>query len=146
MKIIGIDPAYAKPCAYAIWDCDHIEAFGLFDTEMIYKCLSDLNEDFGPFNSLVVENSWAGKNIAITQKLSESIGRIMGWAMENEINFVKLHPSKWRATIPRLAKLPRKYQDRLIQDVAKSIAGTNKPIQIDQACAIHIAAYMGRRL
>ena len=144
MTIIGIDPAYAKPCAYAIFDDSDFQECGTFAPERLIATLEYLEgENF--FDLIAVEDTFLGMNPATLIKLSWIVGGIWAWAQWQEMDFQLIRALEWQYAIPGLNKLKNKAKDKMVIETARGLAKTRKEITIDEASAIHIASYADRR-
>jgi Holliday junction resolvasome RuvABC endonuclease subunit len=147
LRVLGIDPAYGKKCAYAVAneheDILSINGFdfkeSLTEIESIHK-----NPVTGPIDVIALESNWLGINVATTQKLSEVKGWIWSAAQECGIPIENVHPASWQSKIPALDRMSGSQRRNWIISVAKSYFPFS--INIDEACAIHIALYKIRRL
>lgn len=87
---------------------------------------------------IVVETNWKKQNIKVVQTLSEIMGVVEGYALTNNVDYVRLAPSKWRSLIQTSYPKNRKELKIWAVDTTKNIYPNIKIKTDDEADAILI--------
>ena len=142
MPVAGIDPAYGKPFAYAIFDDYNVLIkTGKFNT------MDEMPKELICCDKMFIEDQFFSRNPKIYKILSQYAGKIMGICEFAKIPYEMVHPKTWQAyfKIPKKDKSLSAYHWKKLhaeQIIFKARDLTNQLINDDDiACAVLIAAY-----
>ena len=145
--VIGIDPGASKPHALAIIHNEKLIHVGPVSREL--GTIVDWLNMYRP-NVVAIEGQYAGPNIKVLIQLAEARGKLIAVCELTGVKYEIIQPQQWMNSIGLNSRTKRgPARDKWIIKMAKEISkGLSMPdsIDIDQACAIHIANFAFKRL
>ena len=145
--IMGIDPASAKKNAYCIYQNDRVIDYGLIRDWEHYQ---DILLYYHP-RCVAIENQYLDKNPRSFEKLIAARAVLEYIARSLGFDTMLVDPKSWQTAIQINIHTKRntKERDRWIINVARSLVpecGFDVKMNMDEACAVHIAAWAARRI
>ena len=133
MIVMGIDPAWAKPIAWALADpdTDKIVDYGTWPQGKDLKA-SDIKIGV---DSIYIEGSYP-KNFDIAQKLAYPVGAIIARANDFGIKWKVITHDEWAMTYGLYKRMNRKGRIQAFKNLATSLVGKDLGEDINVACLI----------
>lgn len=140
MATIGIDPAYAKPIAYAyMWDRKWV--VGDVDREDLKEILEVFStaSDRG-VTHCVIEDGFIGVNPMVAQRLAQVRGVLECGAQASRIPVQLVYPATWQAAcLSQGTWHPKKHAEIIRQSILRARSLTGRDLPEDQAVAVVLA-------
>ena len=137
---IGIDPAYAKPIAYA-YMLDRKWVVGDFDFE-------DFDEMLDAFSTAsaqgvthcVIEDGFIGVNRIVAQRLAQVRGFLEACAKFSKLPVQLVYPATWQAAcLCQGSWHPKKHAEIIRQTILRARSLTGRDLPEDHAVAVVLA-------
>lgn len=142
MNCIGIDPAYAKPIAYAYkwksdWVIGEVEPDKIQEFADVFRRASERGIDMA-----IIEDGFVGKNPQVSMKLCEVRGRLMGISAPTGLGFHLVAPATWQAAMLTQGKWKPIHHKEIIQQTMWRVRNFNGiDTTEDKAVAIVLAEW-----
>lgn len=145
--IMGIDPAASKKNAYCIFQNDRVIDYGMIRDMEHYQ---EILMHYQP-HQVAIENQYLDKNPKSYEKLIASRAVLEYIASSLGFSTRLVDPKSWQSAIhiPAHMKSSAPERSRWIINLARSLVpkcGYDVRMNIDEACAVHIAAWSARRV
>lgn len=123
MRLLSIDPAVAKPQAYARFDDGQLVGFGMVSLHELGDLIEDVDE-------VCCEGQWSGPSARETIALSHVAGRIMQMSEDRDRHCELIPPTQWQGRVlragPGVKQLERKRRSRFYARALAADSGFDK--------------------
>jgi len=103
MTVIGIDPAYRKEIAFAVWQSKNQKIGGKEKWNLLLTGKSwepaGLLDVIKKSDIVIIEDQYLGPNVEVQKQLSRVVGEIIGICKDAGIIYVMMNPSTWQSTL-----------------------------------------------
>jgi Holliday junction resolvasome RuvABC endonuclease subunit len=147
MSVIGIDPSYSKPIAWA-YQADRTWVVGSVD----HRAIAEFRDVFraavdSGVTACVIEDGFVGKNPRVALRLAEARGELRAYADRYDLPLTLVHPKTWQAAcLSQGGWTPRTTPEIEAQAIFRARAITGIEYEADEAVAVCLAEYGCRTL
>lgn len=143
--VMGIDPAASKKNAYCIYQNDRVIDYGMIRDMEHYQ---EILMYYQP-RQVAIENQYLDSNPRSFEKLIAARAVLEYIAQSLGFSTRLVDPKSWQSSIQiPITSKRNPDRDRWIINLARSMVpkcGYDVEMNIDEACAVHIAAWASRR-
>lgn len=139
---IGVDPAYAKPNAVAVWLPDGRWEFGEFAADDLTPWRELLERHKGLCEVVAIEGGYVGVNRKVSLLLERVRGRIQAYAEAGgyEVHIVPIQT--WvSATLTQGCWTPKTHTEIVAQARRRALGVTRRHVTEDQSVALCLAEH-----